>query len=127
MSNCRRRYSRNLFRCGYESQNSRVKEQEVMSLLHLSPEELLTTTRSVRRRLDFSRPVEPEVIRECLEIALQAPTGSYSQGWHFVVVTDTQQRQLLAEVYRKGWALYRKRRVAGEEALAGPELTTEGM
>jgi len=98
-----------------------------MSLLHLSPEELLTTTRSVRRRLDFSRPVEPEVIRECLEIALQAPTGSYSQGWHFVVVTDTQQRQLLAEVYRKGWALYRKRRVAGEEALAGPELTTEGM
>ena len=67
------------------------------------------------------------MIRECLEVALQAPTGSYSQGWHFVVVTDTRQRQLLAEVYRKGWAFYRKKRMAGEETLAGPELPSEGM
>jgi nitroreductase len=64
-----------------------------MPVLNLSPDELLTTTRSVRKRLDFSRPVEPEVIRECLELAVQAPTGGNRQTWHFVVVTDAQQRQ----------------------------------
>ena len=44
---------------------------------------LLTTTRSVRKRLDLTRPVEPEVIERCIEIILQAPTGSNLQGWHF--------------------------------------------
>src|SRR3989475_11196538 len=104
-----------------------VKEKGIMSLLQLSPEEMLTTTRSVRKRLDFSRPVEPEVIRECLELAVQAPTGGNSQGWHFMVVTDPQQRQALAEVYRKGWAFYRQRRMAGEGKLPGHEPTAEGM
>jgi nitroreductase len=77
-----------------------------MPTLDLSVDEVLTTTRSVRKRLDFSRPVEPEVIRECLEIAVQAPTGSNAQGWHFVVVTDAAKRQGLAELYRQGWTLY---------------------
>ena len=77
-----------------------------MPILDLSIDVLLTTTRSVRKRLDLSRPVEPEVIRECLELALQAPTASYSQDWHFVVVTDPQQRQALATLYRKGAARY---------------------
>jgi nitroreductase len=71
-----------------------------MPVLDLSPDELLTTTRSVRRRLDFSRPVEPEVIMQCLEIALQAPTGGNRQGWHFVVVTDTEKCQALGDIYR---------------------------
>ncbi len=78
-----------------------------MPVLDLSPDELLTTTRSVRRRLDFSRPVEPEVIMQCLEIALQAPTGGNRQGWHFVVVTDPEKRQALADRYRQGLAIYR--------------------
>jgi nitroreductase len=77
-----------------------------MPVLDLSIDALLTTTRSVRKRLDLSRPVEPEVIRECLAFALQAPTGSNSQGWHFVVVTDPGQRQALATLYRKGAARY---------------------
>ncbi len=77
-----------------------------MPILDLSINALLTTTRSVRKRLDLSRPVEPEVIRECLELALHAPTASYSQNWHFVVVTDPHQRQALATVYRKGAAQY---------------------
>jgi nitroreductase len=77
-----------------------------MPILDLSIDALLTTTRSVRKRLDLSRPVEPEVIRECLELALHAPTASYSQNWHFVVVTDPHQRQALATVYRKGAAQY---------------------
>ena len=72
-----------------------------MSLLQLSAEEMLATTRSVRKRLDFSRPVEPEVIRECLELAVQAPTGANSQGWHFVVVTDPEQRKALGAIYAK--------------------------
>ncbi len=77
-----------------------------MPTLGLGADEVLTTTRSVRKRLDFSRPVEPEVVRECLEIALQAPTGSNAQGWHFVVVTDPARRQALGDLYRKGWELY---------------------
>ena len=77
-----------------------------MPLLDLTPDQLLTTTRSVRKRLDFSRPVEPELIRECLEIALQAPTGGNRQGWQWVVVTDAEKRKALGDIYRKGWATY---------------------
>jgi len=77
-----------------------------MPILDLSIDTLLTTTRSVRKRLDLSRPVEPEVIRECLELAIQAPTGSNAQSWHFIVVTDPQQRLALAALYRKGGARY---------------------
>jgi nitroreductase len=68
---------------------------------------LLTTTRSVRKRLDLVRPVEPEVIERCLEIAMQAPTGSNQQGWHFVVITDPELRLGIAELYRKSYASYR--------------------
>lgn len=98
-----------------------------MTLLPLSPDEMLTTTRSVRKRLDLSRPVEPEIIRECLELALQAPTGGNSQGWQFVVVTDSQQRKALADVYRKGWAIYREHRMAGRANLQGAEANPEAM
>lgn len=93
-----------------------------MSLLDLSTDEVLATTRAVRKRLDLSRPVEPEVIWECLQGALQAPTASNSQGWHFVVVTDRQQRQALAEIYRKGLAVYRERVMSGAfTAMLTPE------
>jgi nitroreductase len=69
-------------------------------------DQLLTTTRSVRKRLDFSRPVARETIERCLEIALQAPTGSNAQGWHFYVVTEPAKKQALADLYRKAFALY---------------------
>lgn len=62
---------------------------------------LLTTTRSVRRRLDLSREVRPEVIEECMRLAVQAPTGGNSQGWRWVVVTDAGKRAALAEMYRR--------------------------
>src|SRR6476659_2975649 len=65
-----------------------------------SVEHVLTTTRSVRRRLDLARPVEPEVIEECLRLAIQAPTGGNSQGWRWIVVTDAELRMQLAELYR---------------------------
>lgn len=72
----------------------------------LSPDELLTTTRAVRKRLDFDRPVERSVIEACLRIAVQAPTGGNRQRWHFVVVTDPARRRALADLYRRSWAVY---------------------
>jgi nitroreductase len=60
---------------------------------------LLATTRAVRKRLDLERPVEPEVILECLRLAVQAPTGSNTQGWHWIVVTDPDKRAKLKELY----------------------------
>ncbi len=76
--------------------------------LNLSADEVLSTTRSVRKRLDFDRPVERSIVEECLNIALQAPTGGNSQGWHFIVVEDPATRKALAEIYRANWALYAK-------------------
>ncbi len=70
--------------------------------LPLSPDELLTTTRAVRKRLDFDRPVSLALVKECLEIALQAPTGSNAQGWQWMVVQDPAKRLALAQLYRKG-------------------------
>jgi nitroreductase len=67
---------------------------------------LLTTTRSVRKRLDFAKPVDLAVVGRCLEIAFQAPTGSNAQGWSFVVVTDAAKRRGLADLYRKAFELH---------------------
>jgi nitroreductase len=66
--------------------------------LPLSPDELLSTTRAVRRRLDLTRPVEREVLEECLALAQQAPTASNRQDWHFVVVTEAEQRAAVGEL-----------------------------
>src|ERR1700710_2831243 len=68
--------------------------------LNLSVDEVLTTTRSVRKRLDFEKPVPRDVVLECLDLALQAPTGSNSQGWQFVFVDDDAKKKALADVYR---------------------------
>jgi nitroreductase len=77
-----------------------------MTTMPLTPDELLSTTRAVRKRLNFNRPVEREVLEQCLALAQQAPSGSNSQGWHFVVVTDAAKRAALADVYRVGWRQY---------------------
>jgi nitroreductase len=67
---------------------------------------LLTTTRSVRKRLDFSRPVDHALIERCIEIATQAPSASNTQRWHFVVITDAQQRAVVGELYHRSFAQY---------------------
>jgi nitroreductase len=85
-------------------------------LLDLTPDELLTTTRSVRRRLDLTRPVEREVLDECLRLAQQAPTASYAQNWHFVVVTDPERRAALGELWRSVAGPYLQRRAAAAAA-----------
>lgn len=67
--------------------------------INLSVDEVLTTTRSVRKRLDFDKPVSRDVLRECLELALQAPTGSNAQGWQWVFVEDAEKKKAIADVY----------------------------
>jgi nitroreductase len=74
-----------------------------MLTLSLTPDALLTTTRAVRKRLDLSRPVEREVLLECLTIALQAPAQSNMQSWSWVIVTDAAKRAAIGELYRKAW------------------------
>lgn len=67
---------------------------------------LLSTTRAVRKRLDLERPVEREVILDCLQLAIQAPTGSNDQGWRWMVVTDAAKRQAIASLYVEAGAAY---------------------
>lgn len=72
----------------------------------MTPEELLTTTRTVRKRLDLSRPVPLDVVKRALTVALQAPSGSNRQTWEWVVVTDATQRARVGAVYAKACAAY---------------------
>jgi nitroreductase len=74
-----------------------------MPTLPLTSDALLTTTRAVRKRLDFSRPVEREVLLECLAVAQQAPVQSNMQSWSWVVVTDPAKRAAIGALYRKAW------------------------
>jgi len=78
-----------------------------MTLLNLDPDQLLSTTRAVRKRLDFSRPVPGELIRECVALALQAPSGSNTVTMRFVVVQDEGKRQAIGEIYRQVYAQYK--------------------
>ena len=76
-------------------------------VLDLTPDQLLSTTRTVRRRLDFDRPVDQGLIQECLTLAVQAPTRSNSQAWKFLVVCDQATRAAIGEIYRRAFEIYR--------------------
>ena len=78
-----------------------------MSNLGLSADELLSTTRAVRKRLDFDRPISDDLLRECVESAIQAPTGSNAQGWHFVLVTDPDKIEKISAIYKKAFEWYK--------------------
>ena len=80
--------------------------------LELSNDELLSTTRAVRKRLDLEKPVPESVLRECLEIAVQAPTGSNAQGWQFVFVTDPDKKTQIGEIYRQAFSIYKDMPIA---------------
>lgn len=71
-----------------------------------SIDEVLTTTRTVRKRLDLSRPVPNDVIAQCIEIATFAPSGSNRQGWHFIVITDAGLRKQIGAIYKRSFDLY---------------------
>ncbi|MFT7648899.1 MAG: nitroreductase [Candidatus Poriferisodalaceae bacterium] len=67
---------------------------------------LLSTTRAVRKRLDFDREVPDDVLLECLQLAVQAPTGSNRQGWRWMVVRDAAKKEALADIYRRAGGAY---------------------
>lgn len=67
---------------------------------------LLSTTRAVRKRLDLDRDVPDDVLLECLQLAVQAPTGSNRQGWRWMVIRDTDKKRQLAELYREAGGAY---------------------
>ena len=90
-----------------------------MTNLGLSVDELLNTTRAVRKRLDFDRPVDDEVLRECVEYATQAPTGSNVQGWHFMLVTERDKIEKIAAIYKKAFDWYRDSPVYAGRVVAG--------
>jgi len=87
-------------------------------------DKLLTTTRSVRARLDLTRPVPSELIQECLEIAVQAPQGSNLCRYHFIVVTEAAKRKALAELYRKAFATFYPPERLAESRKAQPRDVT---
>jgi nitroreductase len=80
-----------------------------MQTLSLTTDELLSTTRAVRRRLDLTRPVERQVLEDCLTLAQQAPRGSNIESRRFVVVTDPEKKAALAALWRRGYARYIRR------------------
>ena len=97
------------------------KQTAIMNLmptLPLSPDELLTTTRTVRKRLDLTRPVPLDLVRECLEVALQAPSGSNRQGWHWMVITDENSRRVIGDYYRQSVASYLNSSGVGRGAVS---------
>jgi nitroreductase len=77
------------------------------SLLPLDPDQLLSTTRAVRKRLDFDRPVPDQLIRECVELAMQSPSGSNDMTMQFVVVRDAAKRAAIGEIYKACFGMYK--------------------
>ena len=90
-----------------------------MSQLDLTNDELLSTTRAVRKRLDFDRDVPRSVLDECMALALQAPSGSNAQNWQFVFVTDDDKKAKIADLYRKAWAGYVESPMSAANVHAG--------
>ncbi len=83
-----------------------------------SIDHLLTTTRSVRKRLDLTRLVEPEIIQQCIDIAIQAPDGGNLGLYHFIVVTDAEKRTDIADYYQKAFAAY----LEGRQSVYAPRV-----
>ena len=78
-----------------------------MPLLPLDADQLLTTTRAVRKRLDLTRSVDDQLIRECVEVAMQSPSGSNNMTMQFVVVKDEAKRKAIGDIYRQCYDIYR--------------------
>ena len=89
-----------------------------MAIDRTNTDALLTTTRAVRRRMDFDRPVERSVLEDCVRIALQAPVGSPIWKQHFLVITDPEKKTRIADIYRKKCYPYLDERDAEVAAMA---------
>lgn len=89
-------------------------------------DKLLTTTRSIRRRLDLSRPVPPELIEECLEVAVQSPSATNTQKWRFMVIRDADKRAGIARLYKQAFESYWEQADDTTYGTTGPVSTPEG-
>ena len=85
----------------------------------MTPDELLTTTRAVRKRLDTTRPVPRAVIEECLDLALQAPNGSNRNDWRWIVVDDPELVKRLADEYRAAMGVMQSGAAPSPRYLSG--------
>ena len=104
----------------HESSDDAVQEAPPLDLAVV--DKLLTTTRTVRRRLDLTRPVEPEIIEEAIEVAIQAPSGSNRQNWRFMVVTDPDKKKTIADLYGKSFKNYAGPRPADKPTTSGGRI-----
>ena len=84
---------------------------------------LLTTTRSIRKRLDLSRPVPPELIEECLEVAVQSPSATNTQKWRFMVIRDAEKRAGIARLYKQAFESYWEQADDTTYGTTGPAST----
>ena len=89
------------------------------ALLDLTADQLLATTRSVRKRLDTGRPVPRDVIEECLNLAFQAPNGSNLNVWRWIVVDDPALVRKVADLYHRGYETMIARRSAATTPAPG--------
>ncbi len=89
-------------------------------------DKLLTTTRSIRKRLDLTRPVPPELIEECLEVAVQSPSATNTQKWRFLVIRDAEKRAGIARLYRQAFESYWEQADDATYGTTGPASTLEG-
>ena len=97
-----------------------------VALLDLDPDQLLSTTRAVRKRLDFGRPVPDELIRECVAMALQAPSGSNIVTMRFAVVTEPAKIAAIGTIYREVYAGYKASPgYAGSHPATGARALTQ--
>src|ERR1700742_4749569 len=100
-------------------QNQRPDDQPTIDVANADL--LLSTTRSVRKRLDFERPVERETLIECLELAVQAPTASNRQTWRWMIVTDDELKRQIADVYREQGMDYLRNGIAESQASSNAQ------
>jgi nitroreductase len=98
-----------------------------MKMLDLSIDELLTTTRAVRKRLDLSKPVDRSTVDECADLAFHAPNGSNRQRWGWVCVDDPDVKHAMAELYRQGMADHDQRDRTGEEPVDYSSAASQRM
>jgi nitroreductase len=87
----------------------------LMTVLELAPDQLLSTTRAVRKRLDFDRAVPDDLIRDCVRLALQAPSGSNTITMRFVVVRDPELKTAIAGYYKQSYDRYRTQQQPRDE------------
>ncbi|MGE0488015.1 MAG: nitroreductase family protein [Vulcanimicrobiota bacterium] len=87
----------------------------------MTVDHLLKTTRAVRKRLDLEREVPDQVLYDCLQLAIQAPTGSNQQGWRFLVVREPERRQALADLYREAFGIYSKQQASAGGSYSGDD------